>query len=283
MRSDFGAFILSHGRPHQVSTYKSLLDHGYSGKIYVVIDDEDEYAAEYHDQFGDAVLVFSKDEIAQITDSYDNTSERRGVLWARNACWELARRVGCRYFIQLDDDYLQWSFRRVGKGHRLSTSGGEEYHEWRLENLDTIFTALVRLIETTPVKTVALAQGGDYIGGVPRHIRFKRKAMNTFVCDTTKPFLFSGRLNEDVNTYVSLGHRGDLFFTDMMLQMHQSQTQSQSGGMSEVYKREGTYVKSFYTIMAAPSCVTIRSMGNADLRLHHRIDWNKAVPKILRS
>jgi len=41
-------------------------------------------------------------------------------------------------------------------------------------------------------------------------------------------------------------------------------------------------VKSFYTVMAAPSCTTIRTMGRTDRRLHHHIDWDKAVPKILR-
>jgi len=247
-----------------------------------VIDDEDETGEEYKRIFGDDVLVFSKDEIGKYTDQFDNFSDRRAILWARNACWDLAKQMGYRYFIQLDDDYTGWHYRRMGRGHRLSTSKAEEYHSWTMGSLDAVFNALVGLVETTPVKTIALSQGGDHTGGEPHKHRFKRKAMNSFVCDTGKPFLFCGRLNDDVNTYVSLGRTGDLFFTDLGIYLGQLQTQSNDGGMAEVYRESGTYVKSFYTVMVAPSCTTIRSMGNINRRLHHHINWRKAVPLILR-
>jgi hypothetical protein len=100
-----------------------------------------------------------------------------------------------------------------------------------MSSLDTVFDAFVNLLEITPINTIALSQGGDHIGGSPRRNRFRRKAMNSFVCDTTKPFLFQGRLNDDVNTYVSLGKTGYLFFTDMQVYLSQSQTQSNKGGL----------------------------------------------------
>jgi hypothetical protein len=282
MRNDFCAFILTHGRPTNVRTYRTLQKHGYTGKVFIVIDDEDATGEEYKRIYGDSVLVFSKDEIGRYTDQYDNSTDRRAILWARNACWDLARKMGYRYFIQLDDDYTEWGYRRHGKGFYQSTSEANEYHKWTMKNsLDAVFEAFVRLIETTPVKTIASAQGGDYIGGVPRKIRFKRKAMNSFVCDTNKPFLFRGRMNDDVNTYVALGRTGNLFFTDMQVQLNQLETQSNTGGMSEVYQDSGTYVKSFYTVMTAPSCTTIYEFGRTNKRLHHKINWRKTVPLIL--
>ena len=63
MRSDFCVFILTHGRPDKVYTVESLRKSGYTGKIYIVIDDEDKTAEEYIRIFGDNVLVFSKDEV----------------------------------------------------------------------------------------------------------------------------------------------------------------------------------------------------------------------------
>ena len=105
MRDDFCAFILTHGRPDNVKTLKTLEKAGYTGKVYIVIDDED-----------------------------DNEQEYRKI-----------------------------------------------------------------------------AQGGDFIGGA-KSLNFRkgilRKAMNTFICDTERPFTFVGRINEDVNTYVTLGSRG---------------------------------------------------------------------------
>ena len=281
MREDFCAFILTHGRPDKVTTYRTLQAHGYTGKVFIVIDDEDETGEEYKRIYGDNVLVFSKDEVAKYTDQFDNSSDRRGILWARNVCWDLARQQGYRYFVQLDDDYTHWHYRRLGKGHRLSTSARDEYHGWKIGSLDAVFDALVRVIETTPVTTIAFSQGGDHLQRGGGKLRFLRKAMNSFVCGVDKPIRFRGRFNDDVNTYVSLGRTGELFFTDQELQLDQLETQSNSGGMSEVYQESGTYVKSFYTVMAAPSCTTVGVMGTKYQRLHHRINWRKAFPLII--
>ena len=278
MRKDFCAFILTHGRPDKVITYRTLQTHGYTGKVFIVIDDEDETGEEYTRIYGDDVLVFSKDEVGRYTDQFDNSSDRRAILWARNACWDLARQMGYRYFIQLDDDYHDWLYRRT------TTAGG--YHGWKISNLDAAFDALVRLVETTPVTTIAFSQGGDHIGGSATKL-LRRKAMNSFVCDTQKPFLFRGRMNEDVNTYVALGRAGVLFFTYMQLQLNQSQTQTNSGGMTELYLSSGTYMKAFFTVMAAPSCTVVRPLQNhratgpRNERLHHKINWGKAVPFII--
>jgi hypothetical protein len=281
MRKDFCAFILTHGRPNKVHTVRTLKRHGYTGKLFIVIDDEDETGDEYRRIYGDQVLTFSKDEVARYTDQMDTSTDRRSALWAYNACWDLAKQVGCRFFVRLDDDYTLWRYRRTGKGHRLSTSAEEEFHGWTMRNgLDDVFEAFVRLVETTPIMTIALSQGGDH-RWYQRH-RFRRKAMNSFVCDTAKPFLFRGRLNGDVNTYVALGNLGHLFFTDMQLQLDQLGTQSSTGGMTETYLASGTYAKSFYTVMAAPSCTTIRPFGRMHERPHHRVNWNKAIPRIIR-
>jgi hypothetical protein len=51
--------------------------------------------------------------------------------------------------------------------------------------------------------------------------------------------------------------------------------------MTETYTDEGTYLKSFYTVMYAPSRMTISLMGAINPRLHHKIRWNNAVPMIL--
>lgn len=283
MRNDYCVFILTHGRANNVKTYKQLRSDGYTGEIFLVIDDEDENGEEYKRIYGDDVLVFSKDKVAEYTDQADNFSGYNGILWARNISWDLAREKGYRFFIQLDDDYYYYGYKRMGRGHFNSNSLEEEFHSWRIRNLDAVFSAMVTLVETTPIDSIAFSQGGDHIGGKPKKERFKRKAMNSFVLDTQKPFLFQGRMNDDVNTYVNLGRTGRLFFTDMGIKLDQDDTQSSEGGMSESYLSYGTYVKSFYTVMMAPSCVSINLMGVIRKRLHHRIDWDKAVPKILKS
>lgn len=87
--------------------------------------------------------------------------------------------------------------------------------------------------------------------------------------------------NEDVNMYVEWGRRGILFMTSPQLRLQQVVTQQNSGGLTDIYLELGTYTKSFYTVMYAPSCVKISEVGTTDRRIHHQVMWKYAVPKIL--
>lgn len=273
----FGAFILTHGRPDRVFTYETMREAGYTGPIWIVIDDEDKAGAEYRKRFGDQVLVFSKAEIAKRFDEADNFYDRRSIVYARNACFDLAEQVGCRDFIQLDDDYTGF-FYRFDADHF--------YGGWAARSMDALCDAMTAYLDRIPALTIAFSQGGDHIGGGESHglraIRAKRKAMNTFFCRTDRRFDFVGRINEDVNTYVGSGRRGDLLLTLMSVQVNQMQTQSNAGGMTELYLDSGTYIKTFYTVMMAPSCVKVSTMGRVNRRIHHRVRWRNAVPMILR-
>jgi len=277
MRDDFCAFILTHGRPDRVVTYDTLRKCGYTGKVYIVIDDEDKTADQYRERYGDQVLMFGKAEIAKTFDEGDNFGDRRAIIYARNACWDLARQVGCRYFIQLDDDYTRFIYKFDGL---LS------YSEKDIRSLDDLLNVMLDYQMRIPLPSIAFSQNGDFLGG--KHsttaytIRTKRKCMNSFICSTDRQFQFFGRINEDVNTYVCAGRRGDLFLTILQVGLIQRQTQGTTGGMTDLYLDTGTYIKTFYSVMYAPSCVKIYEMGDTHKRLHHKINWNCAVPKILR-
>jgi hypothetical protein len=283
--TDFCAFILTHGRADRVHTYTTLRKAGYTGKIFVVIDDEDKTGDDYRKRFGDEVLVFSKTEIAKRFDEGDNFNNQRGVVYARNACFDLAKQVGCKYFVQLDDDYTSFFIRH---------SSALEYVSARVKTtMDEVFASLLEFFEKSGAQTVAMSQGGDHIGGGGtidgkggQHTpSLRRKAMNSFICSTERPFEFVGRINEDTTTYVTGGRRGALFFTVIQAQLNQLQTQANAGGLTEIYLDNGTYVKSFYSVMYAPSCVKVGTTGDPrspHYRLHHKINWHATAPKILR-
>jgi hypothetical protein len=105
--------------------------------------------------------------------------------------------------------------------------------------------------------------------------------MNSFFCDVDKPFKFMGRINEDVNLYAENGRRGELFITVPRIRLEQKQTQANDGGLTDIYLDLGTYVKSFYSVMYAPSCVKIAEMGVTARRLHHRLSWKNTCPLII--
>lgn len=274
-KRNFAVFILTHGRPDNVITARTLRKAGYSGRIYYIIDNEDKRGDEYRERFGeDNVIEFNKLEISKTFDTADTQEDRRTIIYARNASFPIAKALGLDYFWQLDDDYTSWMFRHI-KGKKLSYTP--------ITDMDSVIDAMLDLLESTNAVTVAISQGGDHIGGASGSFQkgIMRKAMNSFFFRTDRPVTFVGRINEDVNTYVLQGSRGDLFLTVTKLQLTQMQTQQNAGGMTDIYLKSGTYVKSFYTVMMHPSSVQVRTMGQTSHRMHHAIKWDMTVPKII--
>lgn len=272
----FCMFILSHGRPEKILTLNMLKRTGYTGDWFIVIDDADKTAAQYRELYGEKVIEFNKREIGKTFDIGDNFQKTNVVVYARNACFQLAEDLGYTHFMQLDDDYTAFSLRFNAEG---------QFKNKPIRDFDFIIEAMLNFYEKSGATCLAFAQGGDFIGGdqsfFGQNIFLKRKAMNTMLCSVHRPFQYLGLVNEDVNAYVRHGQLGKLFFTINTLSVNQLQTQSNSGGLTDIYLEQGTFVKSFYSILYSPSSVKISKMGNKDMRLHHKIRWNNTVPQII--
>lgn len=268
---DFCVFILTHGRPDNVITLKTLERCGYTGRLYLVVDNEDKTIEKYKHNFGaERVIVFDKKAEADACDEGNNFDERRTITMARNACFAIAKSIGIRYFVELDDDYYGFKFRYEKHLSR----------HWQVKDINKVMLSFLEFYKGTPCHSVAFSQGGDHIGGF-LETKMKRKCMNSFFCSTERPFRFVGAMNEDVNTYTTLGSRGFLFFTFTSFQLDQTQTQASSGGITDMYKRFGTYCKAFTTVMMAPSAVKVSMMQSTNPRIHHTINWRQAVPCII--
>lgn len=268
-------FILTHGRADNVQTYKSLRKFGYTGRIYLIIDDEDEQEERYRELYGDQVIRFCKQEYIDRSMCINPDKPRKVILYARNACFDIARDLGITHFVEMDDDYKEFQF-RFEKDGKLRLKD--------IYRMDAVIDAFFDFLESTDALSVAMGQGGDLLGGRKSkrwRDRLLRKAMNSFFCRTDRPVDFIGSINEDVNTYVTKGNRGELFFTYLPTILIQTATQSNNGGMTETYLESGTYAKTFPSVMLNPSCVKVSEMGETGHRIHHRVYWKNAVPKIL--
>lgn len=276
MRSDFAVFILSHGRANNVLTLKTLLASGYSGKWYIIIDNEDEQASAYYENFGEEhIIMFDKAKKALDVDTCDNYKTRESPLFARESCFEIAKGLGLKYFFELDDDYYELCSRYEKNGFLTSVY---------IKDMDSILDACIDFLDESKAHCICFSQMGDFIGGLANSLLKKkmlRKAMNAFLCRVDKPFHFIGRINDDVSMYLLEGSRGKLFLTIKDVSINQIDTQKGKKGLSDVYRTLGTYVKSFYSIITNPSCVKIGELGVFHKRLHHSITWNNAVPCII--
>jgi hypothetical protein len=278
---DFAVFILTHGRPDNVKTLKTLKGAGYTGRIYFIVDNEDKTADAYIKNFGeDSVMIFDKKELADAVDEGNNFDERRTITHARNACFKIAKALGITYFIQLDDDYSAFHFRFLNKDRNKLLFKN-------VDNLNLVFDIYLNFYKATTFKSLALAQGGDFIGGAtgsnPNVFKspLSRKCMNSFICSTEREFQFIGAMNEDVNTYTTLGSRGYLFGTAPLCSLVQAATQKQQGGITDMYLKYGTYCKAFTTVMMHPSGVKVSMLNSNKPRIHHLIKWKNTAPLIL--
>lgn len=289
MQRSFVTYILSHGRADSVASYAALRDHGYTGQIRIIVDNEDKQLDRYVENYGDEVIIFDKTTFSSHVDACDNYDRRNSVVYARNYNFIAARQMGATHFLQLDDDYTRFQWSLDDKGEYITADN-------KIRNLDKVIEACLDFLDSTPFRSIAFAQSGDFIGGdggpksgdscsqilrLRRLGKLYRKAMNSFFFRTDRPATFRGRVNDDVNLYVECGRKGDLFATVPHVRLTQPLTQVNSGGCTDIYREMGTYIKSFYSVMVAPSCVKVAPMGFVNRRIHHRVKWKNACPEII--
>lgn len=278
--NSYAVFILTYGRPDNVVTIPTLRASGYDGPIFLVLDDSDKTIEQYRENYSDdELIIFNKAELKGSFDIMDSLDDDRAVVFARNKIFDLVKEKGFEYFVLLDDDYKNFNY-RFDDEYRYITATKT------IRGIDKVFEALIEYVATTPVKCMAFSQGGDFIGGknggMADAVKTKRKIMNVFIFKTDEPIEFTGRTNEDVNAYVRYGMIGEILLTTTQVCVEQATTQAQAGGLTDIYKAMGTYVKSFYSVMASPSSVKINLMGNKHKRMHHVISWRNTVPKIIK-
>jgi len=274
--NNFAVFILTHGRPDNVKTVATLKKCGYTGPVYFIVDNEDKTVSKYIENFGEGnVKIFDKKALADSVDEGNNFDERRTITHARNACFEIAKDIGITYFVQLDDDYTDFRYKLEETQNSL----------FIIKDLDRVFSLFLEFYKNSPCLSIAFSQNGDFIGGFDNGkglYRFaKRKCMNSFFCSTERPFKFIGAMNEDVNTYTTLGSRGGLFLNIPVAALNQTLTQTNKGGITDMYLKYGTYCKGMTTTMMQPSSVRVSMMNSSNPRLHHTIKWQHTTPMII--
>lgn len=272
MRKDFACIVISHGRP-ECSTVKVLRECGYTGKIYIVVDDEDKTLPDYIERYGADVHVFHKEESFDTGDLGGN----KGIAtFARNECRKVAVKNNASYYFMLDDDLKSLSYRYNDNGHLRGIKTRE---------LDRLFNEICTYFDETPVQCIGFGNAVDYIGGVPTFEsgNASRVVMNGYFLRTENIFFWNGRYSEDFITEVMCGRKGQAWFrfTHVMNQFDvwlPKKNQEYTGGCIASYKSEGSFKLRFYATMFYTDCIKIRQTENG---FDSSIDTTRAFPKIL--
>lgn len=273
-KREYAIFIPSYWRADNVKTVDSLRKCWYTGEIYIVCSDDDASLEEYKKNFWSNVRVFNKEEYWEKTDTVDSFKSMKTVLYARNAIWDIAKQCWYEYFWVFDDDYTAFNFRRP--------------QWWKLKaknitNMDYILDCMLEYYKKTPFKSIAMWQAGDFIWWVWNALVKwpKRKVMNSFLLSQERRFWYKWTMNDDVTTYTYYWIKWDLFLTVQKVSLIQWLTQQNAWWLTDIYLDKWTYVKSFYTVIVAPSCCKVCMMWNVNKRIHHKMLYTFAFPMIL--
>lgn len=250
MRDDFAVFILTHGRPDKQLTFNTLLESGYTGKVYFVVDNQDETIEAYRENYGDMVIMFNKDAEYEETDTYTNQKIMLGVVYARNVCFKLAKEMGLKYFVNCDDDIQKLSY-KMPFDKKLITKP--------VKNLDRCLEAFIDFMEGSRVECMSLSEDGIYMGGVNKMVEAMRNWSFThfFLMKADSDLRFRSLWVEDIIFSIEKQRMGKKVLSTTMVSMRmptREAIRNQKGGMRDAYNQSNEYVVAYMPIVTSPDC-----------------------------
>ena len=239
-------FIISHKRP-ECLTAKALKKVGYSGEWFVVADDLDE--TDYESRYPGRVKRFCKKEYAAIVDTADNLGKMTTPVYARNACFDLAKQGGYDCFGLFDDD-LQSFVIRVIEDNKLVSK--------KIKDFTPIFEAYCKYIVDAKFAAGGFVAAGRLVGGINNKLaseKFYYNPTNAYVINThVEQFPFIGTLWED-STYCYLNNmtgRVVAGFLPVVISMV-SPGAMKNGGNKELYASSSNFIAENYGNIIIPS------------------------------
>lgn len=271
MNNKFGIFILSHGRAGNVKTYHTLKKAGYTGDIYVVVDDEDSQKDKYKEEFGEYCLEFCKQEYMDKADTISTDGTRISALFARMAIMDFAKGMDYDYYCMLDDDIEKIVYRYPIKN---SLKGMD------VVRADYMFDCIVNFMRCAKLKVLGLQLAEGLIGGL--YGIYKNGLLNqvlagSYIFSKDTDFRFFGSVNEDTVATLDYLSRGGLAWRLGCITIKTPERGSNGGGLSEDYAKKNWYYIDMHAVIVSPWCCKI-DVNNEN---RQKIDMRFARPKIL--
>lgn len=256
------AIILSYGRKDGMTiTYNSLRQSGFTGEIYILVDDKDSRLPDYRAVYGEKnVLVFSKSEVAVYCDLGDNDTEQLNcAMIARNAVYRFAENINTEFLLICDDDICEFQCRYTNEDENILKS-------LKVRNLDEWLDILSTFLDDARVYGVGFDTAGQLIGGINAgEIRqFQRpRVAQCYLIKRGKPIIMPGRSQEDITASVLYNQRGKVCVSFGCVRIVTHAVESLKGGMTEAYSLMGDIRKNIYPVMYNPGVCRIMSLRNA--------------------
>lgn len=262
----FAVFIPTHKRADTIKSYDTLRMAGYTGKIILVVDNEDTDADKYLKKFGDNVIVFDKQKWYNKSDTM-HTRYKPTVLFARNFIIDFAKTNGYDYFVMMDDDISKLL-------HVYSVE--DKLKKTEIDNLDIVFNLIIKLQEHSGIDILSFSQDGGYFGGAKGRykngLNYNMSMMMIFKSSTAK--MFVGEFNEDTN-YINTNYINSIILEISDVCGCSPPRGTKSGGLTDFYDEDPEYIRNYYSLMCRPDAIVLDENGK------FRKYSNKLFPRII--
>lgn len=254
MRTDFAIFILTHGRPDRQLTYETLQREGYTGKVYLVVDDLDTTAPQYMCQY-DNVILFDKMKYVDKTDCGLSEPKINFAVFARNAIEDIAKEMGYKFFGMFDDDVKKLRFRYEENNHLMSVE---------VMNLDKVIDAVLEYMEECCISTTSFSPVPAFIGGLNRFEQRTldsgklRECFNVIFRNSSFDVHWGLNMHEDRITSMISGLQGQIWQMLLFIQMDLGELFGKSdGGNSSVYRSMDKFQQVFFPTLVFPNSIYV--------------------------
>lgn len=241
-------FIISHERADTLTTWQCLKRSGYTGPIYIVIDNRDSQQDKYKANYGDAVLVFDKDDYAWV-DVGDNQNNLNSPVVPKAAVFDFAKKLGAENVVICDDDIEDFRLRCYDDAGHLKKYKTQSYRV-----MDSLFDACFEFMSCSKTNIV--------MSFLPIEKMFPdtmkkiiRQGTNVFLFKTSFGFRFRGRFYDDGIFSFEQNYTGNVVLTaqEVNFESKTFESSNNTGGLNEAYSKTSGYARRFYHLMASPS------------------------------
>lgn len=276
MRKDFAIFILTHGRPNNQDTLYALRKAGYTGEIYLVLDDLDTTQEEYRKLY-DNILVFDKMKYVNSTELGVSKPHINFAVFARNAIEDFAQCMGLSYFAMVDDDLVKFRY-RYEENDKLKSLD--------VKNMDDVLESYIDFMEIGHIPIITLASQFRFIGGVKNIAPInspKWRLGFTFYIRSTKEYIkWTSNICEDRITCILYNREGFVWLQLPFVQLDTKEMHGvNDGGNSDTYREITDFYRIFFTEVFVPDCNYAMYWKRNNWWVNKIPDYNTVCPMII--
>lgn len=265
-------YIVSKGRP-RCRTAETLISLNYPGAWFIVCGANDDTLPQYQARWGERVLAFDWKSEAESTNLMDNfgLEKESGVAPARNAAAKISFNRGENRFWLLDDDYTGFSIFNPSDGKNETIRSGNRLFD--------LLYKIAKFGYDANMKNVGFSIEGPESHPLAAYdVSFRVFNAHNLPSSPELFLPFAGRVNEDIVNAVDVWRKGGYEISVKFLHLRMGATQASAGGLTPLYKADGTARKTAYGILAAPSAARLVYRFG---RYHHSVAWAKLRPMLL--